>query len=859
MRTTCVKRVYLLFIAVVAAVISLPLTRTTLAQSTDPLLLPRLSFSDISYAGGFRLPAEARNGETFARGGQAMAFNAAGPSLFVSSRLGQVAEVNIPAPVISNDVTSMPFAQYLQGFADPVEGRILEAASWGVWTNSLMVHNGRLYGTASMYYDANNEQRVSHFTRSLRLNEPSFQGWTQVWETGKAGFVSGLLAAVPSEWQQRLGGAMVSGQCCIPVVSRTSWGPAAFAFDPTIIGQSAAAASPLLYYTGDHPTLGSWSGSNDTYGSTTEMGGLVLVAGTRTALYFGRNGLGPACYGQGTNDPNLHGTPVPPSGTFKYCYDPVGVDNQGTHAYPYQYQIWAYDLNDFAAVKAGTKQPWDVVPYGVWPFQFPTQEARVIMGGVSYDAARQTIYIAQSYADTDVYESRPIIHALKVNGTGTVLAPPAPPAAASTVITSVSIASNVSAPQVVGTPVIFSASAVGGTAPYQYKWMTTTDGVSWSNGTWATSNQFTWTPTAANPGYQVRVWARSSTNTNDQPESYNTVPYPIVTTASAVTSATFAANRTAPQTTGTAITFTATATGGVAPNQFKWLLSDGTATTVLANWSTTNTFTWTPGTANANYRVGVWARSAGNTADRAEAAFEHSFPITASTGATTPPSTTASPVTSAAYTTNKTAPQPTGTAITFTATATGGVAPNQFKWLLKDGTATTVLANWSTTNTFTWTPVTANANYRVSVWVRSAGNTADTAEAAYEQGFAITAPAAITPPPPAVTPPVATVSQLTLTANKMSPQATGTAIALTAQASGGVGPYQYQWSIFDGHAWVVAGTWTTTNTFSWTPSQPGPKYQVGVSARSAGSTNGQGEATAALPFVINNGNGNGKE
>jgi hypothetical protein len=28
--------------------------------------------------------------------------------------------------------------------------------------------------------------------------------------------------------------------------------------------------------------------------------------------------------------------------------------------------VWAYDLNDLAAVKAGQKRPWDVVPYATW-------------------------------------------------------------------------------------------------------------------------------------------------------------------------------------------------------------------------------------------------------------------------------------------------------------------------------------------------------------------------------------------------------------------------------------------------------------------------------------------------------------
>ena len=70
------------------------------------------------------------------------------------------------------------------------------------------------------------------------------------------------------------------------------------------------------------------------------------------------------------------------------------------------------------------------------------------------------------------------------------------------------------------------------------------------------------------------------------------------------------------QMSGTIVTFTAIATGGTMPYQFKWWLWDGANWTVLQDWSTGNTFTWTPSTPNPNYAVGVWVRSTGNTADQ---------------------------------------------------------------------------------------------------------------------------------------------------------------------------------------------------------------------------------------------------
>jgi hypothetical protein len=249
-----------------------------------------------------------------------------------------------------------------------------------------------------------------------------------VMDPTRTGFVSGYMAAVPPEWQALLGGPAVTGQCCIPIVSRTSWGPAAFAWNPADLGNTTPVpATPLLYYTSDHETLGGWQGSDSTYGGTTAMGGLALVAGTRTALFVGRNGIGPFCYGNGTGNLALVGT-LATDGEV-YCYDPSSSD-KSQHAYPYNYQIWAYDLNDFAAVKAGQKQPWEIVPYGVWPLTFPTSEASVRIGGVAYDAARQLLYVTQMMADQDGYAFRPLIHVLHIavpgpTGGGTPIGVPA--------------------------------------------------------------------------------------------------------------------------------------------------------------------------------------------------------------------------------------------------------------------------------------------------------------------------------------------------------------------------------------------------------------------------------------------------
>ena len=349
------------------------------------------------------------------------------------------------------------------------------------------------------------------------------------------GFVSGYMANVPAEWQPKLGGPAITGQCCLPIVWRTSWGPSAFAWNPQQLSStSLVPATPLLYYPGGHHTLGHWDGSGPAYGGTTQINGVAIIAGTRTVLYFGRNGVGPFCYGNGTSDQSLVGTLGPDNEV--YCYDPSSPA-KGQHAYPYQYQIWAYDLNDLAAVKAGTKQPWDVVPYGVWPFALPTPEPMVRIGGIGYDSSRQIIYVSQLLADQDGYGYRPLIHALKIgNATGSPMPTPsptpAPPAPApSTRVTTVAIAADRVAPQPPGTTVTFTATPSGGTS-VQYKWWTY-DGAWKPVGGWTSSNTFAWTPATAFPAGRITVWAKSAANTADEAEASVAMDFVISGTAAA--------------------------------------------------------------------------------------------------------------------------------------------------------------------------------------------------------------------------------------------------------------------------------------------------------------------------------------
>jgi hypothetical protein len=357
----------------------------------------------------------------------------------------------------------------------------------------------------------------------------------------------------------------------------------------------------------------------------------------------------------------------------------------------------------------------------------------------------------------------------------------------------------------------------------------TVNGVAAANGTASGSNTATWSRaiTLVSGANTITVEAVDGAGNLRMQQITLNVSLPVAP----VNSATILANLISPQNTGTAVTFTAAGSGGVAPLQYKFLVAQGgNAAQTVQSWSTTSTFTWTPSTA-ASYTVSVWVRSAGVTTDAAQASAQMPYTIN-----TPPPA----PVTAATLSANVASPQNSGTAVTFMAAGSGGVAPLQYKFLVaQGGNAAQTVQSWSTTSTFTWTPSTA-ASYTVSVWVRSAGVTTDAAQASAQMPYTIN------------TPPPAEVTSATLSANVASPQNTGTPVIFTAGAAGGLGPRQYKFLVQRGNGGVqVAQDWSTSATYPWAPTRVG-NYIVSVWARSAGVTTDAAQAAAQVSYVVQN-------
>src|SRR6266487_3710770 len=315
----------------------------------------------------------------------------------------------------------------------------------------------------------------------------------------------------------------------------------------------------------------------------------------------------------------------------------------------------------------------------------------------------------------------------------------------------------------VGTAVSFTATASGGTTPYSFSW-------NFGDGTANVAGG------ATNPNSQSHTYSSKGTFTVNVNVTDSTSKLASATPATITISAlTLALSFTNPPTTGTAgspVSFTVLASGGTTPYSFSWNFGDGTAN-VAGGAANPNTQSHTY-TAKGTYTVKV------NVTDSATGLASATATIT---------------IAPLALSVSFTAPPTTGsvnTAISFTASASGGTTPYSFSWSFGDGTAN-VAGGATNPNTQSHTYAT-KGTFSVKV------NVTDTNNVLASTSTSIS----ITGTPLTVT---FTTAPTTGTVN--------TAVSFTATAAGDTPPYTFSWSFGDGSANISGGS-TNPNTQSHT-------------------------------------------
>jgi hypothetical protein len=366
-----------------------------------------------------------------------------------------------------------------------------------------------------------------------------------------------------------------------------------------------------------------------------------------------------------------------------------------------------------------------------------------------------------------------------------------------------SFRSDTAFPAAFNTLVTFTATATGGIAPLQYRFVTFNEKTGWAiTQDYSPIATFSYYPAAGQNA--VQVWVRSAGSTSEYEtytsSGYFSVQVPVLTVTR------LAADRTFPLSTGQTVTFTALATGGIAPLEYRFVTYDAVAGWVIAqDYGASNAFTYKP-RAGTNV-VQVWVRSSGSTAPYDTYATSGFFMVT-----------TAAPRIDR-FDPSVAFPVAAGTRVTFTARASGGTGPLLYQFVtFHPGTGWVIAQPYGAENAFTYSPA-AGQNV-VQVWVRNADSTAPYDAWASSGYFAVTA--ASVPVIESFTTPVS------------FPAPSNTLVSFTASASG---PSAVEYRFVTYHpttGWVVAQDYGPLRTFGYFPAAGQNVVQVWV--RSVGST-----------------------
>jgi hypothetical protein len=261
-----------------------------------------------------------------------------------------------------------------------------------------------LFATCYIQYDANGAGKHSllNITNPNSLADSPVKGFYIL--EGGPGHVAGWISPLPPELQALFGGSCIAGNSSgMSIISRTSVGPAAFAFNEEDVIAHSDHATPirtvrLLDFDNDeakrlHPDLLNQTNTNDLWTQLAQVEYGFIIPGTRSYLTIGRMGglTSDICYKCEQDNGRL---------CPGYCAQAAEDDN-------YHY-YWLWDINDFMLVKEGKINSYTPRPYAYGKLRVsPLIPGSARIGGGSFDPQSGDLYVSFRDADKGYKFSQP--------------------------------------------------------------------------------------------------------------------------------------------------------------------------------------------------------------------------------------------------------------------------------------------------------------------------------------------------------------------------------------------------------------------------------------------------------------------
>jgi hypothetical protein len=362
----------------------------------------------------------------------------------------QVAEVSIPAPVVSSSLDDLNEAGIIQGFHNVAAGFFTgldEIPRIGMQYLNTQAIGPKIHLAWGQHFQPTPDV-ASHAWFEPNLSSPNMQG---TWFIGnQSGYsVNGYMLEIPASWAGQHTNGRPLGTGRFRDGGWSGMGPALFAYRPwTDSGapQASGAHLPetvLLLYQ-DSQTTTAIEHCLNNYQHPDEWEGaawLTTGSGKSAVLFAGTKGTGAKYWYGWVNPagPQIPCVEVGLIGQFELCRQADGTacpaadltgcaghnDTRGWWSSRFEAQFLLYNPADLAQVAAGDMEPWQPQPYAVLDvdsrlFLNPAgieeemlgtgNQRRNRIGAVAYDRNRGHLYVLELFAD----EAKPVVHVWRV-------------------------------------------------------------------------------------------------------------------------------------------------------------------------------------------------------------------------------------------------------------------------------------------------------------------------------------------------------------------------------------------------------------------------------------------------------------
>ena len=372
-----------------------------------------LSEESLDYLGAFRLPEDGEDERNmFSWGGEALAYSPNSHTLFIVGHnwYTNIAEISIPEPIISKDLSKLNQAGIIQDFKD------IRSENFGDWDMEiprvgLEVVGDTLYYCFGEHFEEKTNKGTHGFS-DLRLN-PN----TTVCIAGDYLYsTNDYLFAVPKNWQASFGGRnLLTGR--FRDGGWSGMGPSLFAIKTEDIisadDDERIDATPILLYDDSYSGDTGQKMIGYSHADTISGGAFVDCDSGSAVIFAATHGFGNTWYGfaNGVVYPiDVEEDAVYPS-VPPYPYDERGWWNDDFRAAFVLYDP-AYLVKVFSGEYAvNSPQPYAIVDLSEYMLAKREDTSMVYLGGLAYDVAQNRLYVLELFADGD----KPVVHVFSFN------------------------------------------------------------------------------------------------------------------------------------------------------------------------------------------------------------------------------------------------------------------------------------------------------------------------------------------------------------------------------------------------------------------------------------------------------------